>query len=146
MPSDHETFWLANRYAVVGNGKSARPFPKLTYGALKKNGKVVFPVDPSTEKVEGDRAYSSIAALPEPVDAVVIEVPKTETMQWCQQAVQAGIKAIWLHANSDTPEVIAYAKEQGVHLRTGTCAVMYLHRGFSPHAVHRFINRLRGKY
>jgi uncharacterized protein len=146
MPSDHETFWLMNRYAVVGHGKSARPFPRLTYGALKKNGKVVFPVDPSAETVEGDRAYESIAALPEPVDGVVIEVPKTETMQWCQQAVENGIKEIWLHGKTDTPEVIAYAKEHGVHLRTGTCAVMYLHRGFSPHAVHRFINRLRGKY
>ena len=74
MPSEHETFWLANRYAVIGNGKSGHPFPKLTYGALKKNGKVVFPIDPSAEIVEGDRAYASLTALAEPIDAVVIEL------------------------------------------------------------------------
>jgi predicted CoA-binding protein len=146
MPSEYETFWQMNRYAVVGHGKSERPFPKLTYGALKKNGKVVFAIDPSAEVVEGDRAFADLTALPETVDAVVIEVPKTETMQWCRQAVECGIKDIWLHGNTETPEVVAYAKEHAVRLRTGTCAVMYLHRGFSPHAVHRFINRLRGKY
>lgn len=146
MPSEHETFWQANRYAVIGNGKSGHPFPKLTYGALKKNGKVVFPIDPSAETVEGDRAYASLTAIGEPIDAVVIEVPKAETMLWCKQAVDHGIKDIWLHANTDSPEVIAFANEHGVRLRTGTCAVMYLHRGFSAHAVHRVINRLLGKY
>lgn len=145
MPSDHETFWLMNRYAVVGNG-SVRAFPKLTYGALKKNGKIVFAIDPSAQSIEGDPAYASLEALPEPVDAVVIEVPKLETMSWCRQAVDRGIKDIWLHMNCESPEVIAFANEQGVRLRTGTCAVMYLHRGFSPHAIHRFINRLLGKY
>jgi hypothetical protein len=135
-----------NRYAVIGNGSSVRPFPKLTYGELKKSGKVVFPIDPSAEAIAGDRAYASLSALPEPVDAVVIEVPKTETLQWCKAAVDRGIKDIWLHANTDSPEVIEFTKEHGVRLRTGTCAVMYLHRGFSVHAVHRFINRMRGKY
>jgi predicted CoA-binding protein len=146
MPSDHENFWLVNRYAVVGHGKSERPFPKLTYGALKKNGKVVFPVDPSADTVEGDRAYASLAALPEPIDAIVVEVPKAETLKYVQQAVEIGIKNVWLHGSTETPEAIAYAKEHGIRLCTGTCAVMYLHRGFSPHAVHRFINKLRGKY
>jgi uncharacterized protein len=145
MPSDHETFWLMNRYAVVGHGK-LRPFPKLTYGALKRIGKAVFPVDPSAETVEGDRAFASLAALPEAVDAVVIEVPKAETLQWCKQAVERGIKDIWLHANTDSPEVVAYAEEQGVRLRTGTCAVMYLRPGFSGHAIHGFIRRALGKY
>jgi uncharacterized protein len=145
MPSEHETFWLMSRYAVVGHSK-LRPFPRLTYGALKKSKQTVYAVDPSTDRIEGDPCYPSISALPGPVDAVVIEVPAIETLQWVKLAVDHGVKDIWLHRNTDSPEAVAFAKEHGIRLRTGTCAVMYLHRGFSPHAVHGFIRRLMGKY
>ena len=145
MASDYETFWQMKRYAVVGHNK-ARPFPKLTYRGLKKNGKTVFPVDKSEQQIEGDRTYSSLSELPEPVDAVVIEVPKSETLDWFKLAVDCGVKDIWLHQGTAVPEVFALATENGVRLRTGTCGVMYLHRGFSPHSIHRFVQRLRGKY
>jgi predicted CoA-binding protein len=133
------------RYAVIGHNDQ-RPFPKLTYGALKKNGKTVYPIDESTSTVEGDRTYKSLAELPESVEAVVIEVPKSETLEWCKRAIDHGVKDIWLHMNTDSPEGLALAEEKGIRLRTGTCAVMYLHRGFSMHAIHRFFQRMRGKY
>lgn len=145
MASDYETFWDLKRYALVGNSKT-RPFPKLTFAGLKRNGKIVYPVDRSESQIDGERTYASLAELPEPVDAVVIEVPKEEAFEWFKQAADSGVKDIWLHGKTETPECTALAKEQGIRLRSGTCAVMYLHRGFSPHAIHRFINRVLGKY
>jgi uncharacterized protein len=145
MPSEYETFWTLTRYAVVGDN-AKHPFPKLTFRGLKRNGKTAFPVDTSVDSIEGERTFKSLAELPETVDAVVIEVPKEESLRWCQEAVERGIKDIWLHGNTDTPEVHAFAKERGVRLRTGTCAVMYLSHGLSPHTIHGFIRKLKGKY
>jgi predicted CoA-binding protein len=145
VPSDHETFWQFDRYAVVGHS-AVRTFPRLTYGGLKSLRKTVYAVDPSAKTVEGDAAYSDLSSLPGPVDAVVVEVPREETMSWVERAIRAGIKDVWLHANTDTPEAVALAREHGLRLRTGTCAVMYLNRGFSPHAIHGFIRKLLGKY
>jgi predicted CoA-binding protein len=145
MPSDHETFWQMQRFAVVGH-QAARPFPKLTYGELKKTGKAVYPIDTSQPTLGGDRVYSSFSELPEPVEAAVIEVPQQETLDWCKKAVEQGIKDIWLHMNTESDAVLTYAQQHGVRLRTGTCAVMYLHRGFSPHAIHRWFRKRAGKY
>jgi len=145
MPSDYETFWQFESYAVVGHS-AKRPFPRLTYGGLKRNKKKVYPIDPSASTVENDPTFASFEALPGAVDAVVLEVPKEETRDWVQKAADAGIKNVWLHMNTDTPEALATANEKGIHLRKGTCAVMYLNRGFSPHAVHGFIMKLLKKY
>jgi predicted CoA-binding protein len=128
-------------------GHSARrPFARLTYQGLKDNGKTVYAVDPSTERIEGDAAYPDLGALPDKVDGVVLELPREETATWLQRAIDAGVKDIWIHQNTDTPEALTLAREHGVRLRSGTCAVMYLKRGFTYHSIHRLINRLVGKY
>ena len=81
---DYESFWTNRSFAVVGHA-AKKNFPRLTYRRLKKLGKVVFPVDPSAIEIEGDRAYADLDALPEKVDAVVLEVPREETKAWVGQ-------------------------------------------------------------
>jgi uncharacterized protein len=145
MPSDYESFWQFETYAVVGH--SARhPFPRLTYNGLKSRGKKAYAVDATVTSIDGDPTYAELGALPGPVDAVVLEVPSDESQHWIQQAINLGVKDVWLHAGTDSPEALALAKEHKLHVRSGTCAVMYLNRGFSPHAIHGFIMKLRGKY
>lgn len=145
MSSNYETFWEHGRYAVVGHSEK-RAFPRLTYGALKRRGKTVYAVDPSAKQVEGDPAYPDLAALPEPVNGVVIEVPRDETAQWVERAAQAGVKDVWLHMNTDSAEAIDAALRNGINARYGTCAVMYLTSGPSVHTVHRWIRRLKGAF
>jgi len=145
MPSDYETFWGFDRYAVMGHSKTRR-FPFWTYGGLKDRGKTVYPVDPNVSEIAGDRAYPDLTSLPGPVDAVVIEVPRAETRDFVRQVVDLGVKDLWLHMNTDSPEAVALAKDHGIRIRTGTCAVMYLRHGFTYHSIHRYINRALGKY
>ena len=122
------------------------PFPKLTYQGLKRCGKKVYAVDPSTSTVDGDQAYPDLGALPEKVQAVVLELPEQETAQWVEQAIAAGIRELWIHQGTDTPEALEIAAKQGITPRTGTCAVMYLTPRWSAHPPHRLIMKLLGKY
>jgi predicted CoA-binding protein len=145
VASDYETFWQNSSFAVVGHA-AKKNFPRLTYGALKRLGKVVFPVDPSADEIEGDRAYADLEALPEKVDALVLEVPKEETRDWIARAADAGIKDVWIHMQRETPEALALAKEKGMNTRSGTCAVMYLTPGFTYHSIHKWMMKLTGKY
>ncbi len=145
MGSDYESFWRFERYAVVGHS-TKRPFPRLTYGALKKNGKIVYPVDPSASQVEGDPAYPDFAALPGSVEAIVFELPKEETATWLEKAADLGVSDVWLHMNTESPEALAVASARGLHVRKGTCAVMYLEHGFSPHKVHGWLMKLLKRY
>ena len=131
--------------AFVGHS-TEKDFPALSYGELKKQGKKVFAVDPSVDQVAGDKTYPDLASLPEKVDAVVLEVPKQETEDWVAKAADAGIQNLWIHMNRDTPEALALAKERGMKVHTGTCAVMYVTQGFSYHSLHKWINQLLRKY
>jgi len=145
MPSNYERFFDAERFAVIGHS-AAKPFPILSYKGLKRLGKTVYPVDKSAERIDGDQAYASLAALPRQPQAVIIEVPKAETRDWVASAAEAGITDVWVHMAHDTPEAVALAAEKGINLRTGTCAVMYLKPGLSYHSIHQLIMKALGKY
>jgi len=145
MASERESFWDHASFAVVGDS-AKRAFPKLTYKGLKKGGKTVFAVDPSGGQIEGDTAYPDLGSLPAPVEAVVLEVPKDQTAAWVTKAADAGIGAVWMHQQTDTPEAVALAEEKGMEVCSGTCAVMYVTPGFSFHSFHRFIQKISGKY
>lgn len=144
MPSPHETFWLHDRFCLVGHS-ARKPFPLLSYRALKARGKTVYAVDPSVGSIDGDRAWPDLQSLPQPVEAVVLEVPKEETAAWVVKAAEAGIKDVWIHMNRETPEALGIAREKGLAVRTGTCAVQYLSGGF-PHVVHKMMRKLTGKW
>ncbi|RJP69196.1 MAG: CoA-binding protein [Candidatus Abyssobacteria bacterium SURF_17] len=145
MPSEYEKFWNNSSYAIVGHS-AKMSFPKLTYRALKKSGKNVFPVDPSADTIEGDKAHRDLASLPEKVEAVVIETPKEETQDWIAKAADAGIQNVWIHMDCEMPEALRLAKEKGQTVLHGTCAVMYVTPGFSFHSIHKWISKLLGKY
>ncbi len=145
MSSKYESFWTNSSYAVVGHS-AKETFPKITYNELKKRGKRVFAIDPSADTIEGDKAYPDFAALPEKVEAAVIETPRDETKDWVARAADAGIQNVWIHMGCETAEALATAKEKGLNVLSGTCAVMYLIPGFSVHSIHKWINKLLGKY
>jgi len=145
MPTEHEEFWTNSSFAFVGHS-TEKEFPTLSYSELKKQGKKVFAVDPSVDEIAGDKTYPDLASLPEKVDAVVLELPKPETEDWVAKAADAGIRNVWIHMNRETPEALALARERGIKIHTGTCAVMYVKRGFSYHSLHKWINQLLGKY
>lgn len=144
MPSLHESFWLHDRFCLVGHS-AVKPFPLLSYQALKAKGKTVYAVDPSAETIDGDRAFPDLKSLPQPVEAVVIEVPKEETAAWVTAVAEAGIKDVWIHMNRETPEALEIARQKGLTVRTGTCAVQYLRGGF-PHTVHKLMRKLAGRW
>jgi hypothetical protein len=145
MPSSYEEFWTNSSFALVGHS-ARKGFPTLSYAELKKQGKRVFAVDPSVAEIEGDRTYPDLASLPQKVDAVVLELPREETEEWVRKAADAGIHNVWIHMTRETPEAVSLAREKGLTVLTGTCAVMYVKPGFSYHSIHKWIDKLTGKY
>lgn len=146
MPSDCERFWERDAYAVVGHHSKVKPFPKMTYKALKERGKTVYAIDPSGTEVEGDAPFGGFDALPGPVDAAVLELPKEETAEWVAKAADAGVAEVWIHQMTDTPEALTEAEKRGLKVIADHCAMMYNTPGFSVHAPHRWIWKLIGKY
>ncbi len=145
MASPRESFWDHGSFVVVGH-TAKRNFPKLTYKALRKTGKTVYAVDPSVDEIEGDQTYPDLASLPGAVEAAVLELPKDETAGWVARAADAGVAAVWIHQQTDTPEALDLARARGLEVCAGTCAVMYVTPGLSGHSPHRWIMKLIGKF
>ena len=146
MASEYEGFWTKSSFAVVGHSGSKKKFPRMTYSGLKKIGKTVYAVDPNAEQIDGDKVYPDLASLPGEVEGAVLELPKEETADWVAKAAEAGFKEIWIHMKTDTPEAVELAKQKGMKVHTGSCAVMYVTPGFSLHSIHKWIDKLMGKY
>ncbi len=145
MSSRFEAFWTHDKYAVVGHSAKCA-FPKMTYEALKtKQGKTVFAVDPSGGELGGDEIYANLETLPETVDAVVLEVPKTDTRDWIEKIAQAGIGRVWIHMGRDSEAALKLAADKNIEVCSGTCAVQYVRGGF-PHNVHRLLRKISGNW
>ena len=84
--------------------------------------------------------------LPEKVEAVVLETPREETEEWVKKAADAGVRSVWIHMARETPEAVALARERGLEVLTGTCAEMYVKKGFSYHSLHKWINQALRRY
>lgn len=146
MPSSREEFWNLSSFAFIGDSRSDRAFPKFSYEGAKKLGKTVYAVDPAGGTVVGDEVYPDLASLPAPVEAAVLEVPREATADWVRRIAKAGIKNVWIHQLTETPEALQIARKRGLRTEHGTCAVMYVRPGFSGHAIHRFIMKLTRKF
>ncbi len=57
-------------------------------------GGAAYPVNRSGEAVAGVRAYSSVAAIPDPVDLAVVCVPGAQVLDAAASALEAGVRAL----------------------------------------------------
>lgn len=135
-------FFTHQRFAVVGDSRDKK-FPRYTQKYLQEQGKTVYAVD----LAGGQTGYlDSLAEVPDDAEAVIIEVAKEQTADAVSQALGRGFRRIWLHQMTDTPEAVQRATAAGATVETGGCAVMYLAPTLSPHALHRGIWKLIGRY
>lgn len=82
--------------AVVGlSSNPMRPsYDVASY--LQRNGYRVIPVNPNETEVLGEKAYPSLADIPEGFDLVDIFRRSEEAGQYVDEAISLGAKAVWL--------------------------------------------------
>lgn len=141
-----QDFVQGKRIAVMGVSRSGKKFGNIAVTELKQRGYQVLIVHPEAQEIGGERCYPSVAALPAAVDGVLICVPPKHASAALREAVQAGVKNIWLQQGADSAEVHATARELGVSLITGKCILMYAPPVKSLHGFHRTIAKLVGQY
>jgi acetyl coenzyme A synthetase (ADP forming)-like protein len=81
--------------AVVGASRSRASVGGEIFANLVRRpfAGTVYPVNASAHEVQGVRAYSAIAEIPEPVDLAVVAVPAPQVQAVLQQCTTAGTKA-----------------------------------------------------
>jgi predicted CoA-binding protein len=140
------TDFLSRRtLALVGLSRGGRKFGNAAYKELTAKGYTVYPVHPEAETIAGARCWPSLAALPGPVDGVVVVVPPAQTAQVVKEVRAAGISQVWLQPGAESPEAIRYCEEQGISVVHRECILMFAEPLGWFHRAHRGLRRLLGR-
>ena len=139
-----ENFFAQKTFALVGVSRNERKFGSAIFKELTKKGYKIFPINPKMTEINGEKCYFSINDLPEKPGGVIICVKKDETIKIVKEAVQLGIKNIWMQQGSETAEAINYCKENNVNFVHKECVMMFASPVDSIHKFHRGLKKLFG--
>jgi predicted CoA-binding protein len=111
----------AKRIAVVGlSDDPGRPsYDVASY--LKSVGKEILPVNPNHKTVMGLTCYSSLAAIPGPIEVVDVFRRPEFCADVVRDAVEAGAKGVWLQSGISSDEARAIARRAGVDYVEDRC-------------------------
>jgi uncharacterized protein len=82
--------------AVVGLSSDPMRASHGVAGYLQRHGYRIIPVNPNEQSVHGERAYASLADVPEKVDLVDIFRRSEQAGEHVDEAIKAGAQAVWL--------------------------------------------------
>jgi uncharacterized protein len=139
---DIQDFLLVKRVAVAGISRDEKKFSRLLLKKLVSEGYTVLPVNPNAQQIDSLLCYSSVADLPADVSQLIVVTNKKESQNVVQQALDKGIKKIWVQQGSETPEVLDMAKNNSHDLITGECLFMWLGPVTGFHSFHRFLRKV----
>ena len=145
-PEAIKTFLQARSFALIGVSRNEKKFSNNVFKELIAKGWKIYPVNPAMETLGDYKCYPSLSSLPEPAEAVITMVSKDKTPGAVQQAIDSGVKLIWIHQKTDTPDVIKLCADNNITYITGECIMMFADPIGSFHKFHRWINKVIGKY
>ncbi len=131
--------------ALVGMSRSGKKFGNAAYRELTAKGYTVYAVHPGAESIGSARCWPSLAALPKPVDGVVVVVPPAATGKVVEEAHAAGIPRVWMQQGAESPDAIRYCDEHGIAVVHHECILMFAEPLGWFHRAHRGLWRLLGK-
>ncbi len=143
--SSIDVFLNDKTLAIVGVSRNTKKFGHLVYKTLLENGYDLYPVNPNAEESDDIHWFRSIYNVPDYVKNILIITHKRYTLGVLKEAIEKGIKNIWIQQMSETPESIAFAIEYKVNLVSKQCIMMYA----NPKGIHKFHGNLMkffGKY
>jgi predicted CoA-binding protein len=121
----------AQTIAVVGlSNKRMRP----SYGVseyMQQVGYRIIPVNPRETEVLGEKAYTDLESIPEPVDIVNIFRRSDAVPPIVDSAIRIGAKAVWMQEGVIHEEAAEKARAAGLQVIMDRC-ILKEHRKMIP--------------
>ena len=111
----------AKRVAVVGLSDDPTRASHGVASYLLSVGKEIIPVNPTCERVLGLKCYSSLEAVPGPIDVVDVFRRPEFCPDVVRSAVAVGAKGVWLQSGIVSAEARRIARESGIDFVQDRC-------------------------
>lgn len=113
-----------NVFAVVGASRNPEKYGHQVYKDLRNAGYRVYPVNPNTNEILGDKCYPSLQGLPVKPDVVDLVVPSKVTEQVVKTCKRLGIRKVWMQPGSESEAAMSFCKENGIEVVYGVCVMV----------------------
>lgn len=88
---------------------------------LQGEGYRVIPVNPTTEKILGEKSYPDLESIPEKIDVVQVFRPSEAVMPIVESAIKIGAKVVWMQEGIVNEEAAKKAREAGLKVVMDAC-------------------------
>ncbi len=143
---DIQKFLKPKKMALAGASRNPKKFGATVLKELKAKGFDVYPVNPNATEIQEQKCYRSVAELPADVSHLLIITPRDETLKVAEEAIQKGIKMVWIQQMSETPDAINSIRNAGIPMIAKKCILMFADPVAGPHRFHRFFVKLFGRF
>ena len=124
---DIDAFLEGGPFAVAGASRSRDKYGNKALRAFLQAGRAVYAINPSVDDVEGERAWPTLASLPEKPHGVSIVTPPRVTLDVVTAAIELGIPNLWMQPGAESAEAVRTAEEAGVNvIHSGPCILVVL--------------------
>ena len=144
MSPQIESFIGSKRIAVVGFSRSGKKFGNMAGKELISRGYEIYPVHPTASEIDGITCYPDLNSLEGKADALLVSIPPEKVPPLLEEAVQVGLKNVWLQQGSWSQEVQQTADRLGLPVVSKKCILMYAPPVTSIHKFHRTIRSIFG--
>jgi len=141
-----QEFLKPKEMAICGVSRNKKKFGRVIYDTLKERGFKLYGINPNMTEIDGEPCYSDVSQLPANVKHLLIVTPVNQTEEIITQAIEKGIKNIWIQQMSESSAAIELAEKRGINLILKQCILKFAEPVTSIHKFHRFINKLFGTY
>ena len=149
VPEPVAEFLRGRRIAVAGVSRGQPQPANSIFRKLRDAGYETFPVNPRATEVEGVTCYPDLAAIPGPLDGVVVSTHPDLAVELVRQAAERGTRRIWLHRSfgqgSVSDAAVGECAARGITCLTGGCPLMYVEPVDIFHRCFRWWLRWRGR-
>jgi hypothetical protein len=149
MPSRRsiDAFLSQQHVAVVGMSRDPKQFANAVATQLRQGGRTVYPVNPATDVLNGERCYHTVAEVPEPLDGVLVMVNAKAAKEVVEACVSRGVPRVWLHRGAGpgavSDEAVTLCRDAGIDVVDGACPLMFAEPVARFHRVHRWFAKRR---
>lgn len=121
--NDRITELLKNAKNIAVVGLSDNPM-RASYGVaayLQSQGYRIIPINPEVDSVLGEKAYASLAQVPDKIDLVDIFRRSEHVPPVVEEAIQKKIPAVWMQETVIHEEAAKKARDKGIFVVMNRC-------------------------
>ena len=145
-----ESFLAQKRIAIVGISRDPHNIGASLFEEFRRHGYEVFPVNPNTAGILGQRCFARLQEIQPPPDGAVLLTSPTVTSSVVHDCLEAGVKRVWMHRGGGqgavSAEAVEFCRNNGMEVVPGQCPFMFLAPVRHVHRFHRLLFKLSGKY